>query len=82
MPGNQLEARRLPSSHWYKLWLDVWQLRSSQLRDWADTIRIVYDRETRISKNVEGVETRVPGWGTTETVEYLGERDQFQQLLE
>ena len=72
--GNQLEARRLPSSNWYKLWLDVWQLRSSRLRDWADTIKIVYDREKRVSRNVEGVETRVPGWGNTETVEYLGMR--------
>jgi len=69
--GNQLEARRLPSSQWFKLWLDVWQLRSSRLRAWADTIKIVYDREKRVSRNVEGVETRVPGWGSTETVEYL-----------
>ena len=72
--GNQLEARRLPSSQWFKLWLDVWQLRSSRLRAWADTIKIVYDREKRVSRNVEGVETRVPGWGSTETVEYLGKR--------
>ena len=71
--GNQLEARRLPSPHWYRLWLDVWQLRGSELRGWADTIRIIYDRETRQSRNVEGVETRVPGWGDTESVEYLGE---------
>ena len=73
MSGNQLEARRLPSPHWYRLWLDVWQLRGSELRGWADTIRIIYDRETRQSRNVEGVETRVPGWGGTESVEYLGE---------
>ena len=29
---------------WFRLWLDVWQLRSSQLGCWADTIRLVYDR--------------------------------------
>jgi len=56
---------------WFRLWLDVWQLRSSKLGCWADTIRLVYDRETRKSSNVAGVETRVQGWGNTDSVEYL-----------
>jgi len=56
---------------WFRLWLDVWQLRSSQLGCWADTIRLVYDRDTRQSHNVAGVETRVQGWGNTDSVEYL-----------
>ena len=69
--GNQLEARRVPGGDWYRLWLDVWQLRSSRVRDWADTIKLLYHRDTRTSSNVPGVETRVPGWGQTDSVEYL-----------
>jgi len=56
---------------WSRLWLDVWQLRSSKLGCWADTIRLVYDRDSRKSHNVAGVETRVQGWGNTDSVEYL-----------
>ena len=41
------------------------------MRCWADTIKLVYNRETRSSSNVAGVETRVPGWGQTHSVEYL-----------
>ena len=41
------------------------------MRDWADTIKLLYNRETRTSSNVAGVETRVPGWGGTDSVEYL-----------
>ena len=70
--GNQLDARRSPGeADWFRLWLDVWQLRSSQVRDWADTIKLHYNTDTRTSSNVAGVETRVPGWGQTESVEYL-----------
>ena len=70
--GNRLDVRREPGeAGWSRLWLDVWQLRSSQVRDWADTIKLLYNRQTRSSSNVAGVETRVPGWGQTECVEYL-----------
>ena len=70
--GNRLDARRSPGeADWSRLWLDVWQLRSSQVRDWADTIKLLYNTDTRTSSNVVGVETRVPGWGQTDSVEYL-----------
>lgn len=59
-------------SDWYRLWLDVWQLgRSTALKCWADNIQIHYDAETGKSHNTPGVETRVPGWGQTDSVEYL-----------
>ena len=57
------------------MWLDVWQLRGSKVRAWADTIKLVYDRRSRVSRNVAGVETRVPGWGDTDSVEYLGQSE-------
>ena len=70
--GNRLEARKVGGDGtWSRLWLDVWQLRSSRVRDWADTIKLVYNRDTRTSSNVPGVVTRVPGWGQTDSVEYL-----------
>ena len=57
---------------WYRLWLDVWQLAvPSSLACWADNIEIHYDPKTGKNSNTPGVETRVPGWGVTATVEYL-----------
>ena len=38
---------------------------------WSDNIKLVYDPKTGKSSNTPGVETRVPGWGVTATVEYL-----------
>jgi len=78
--GNQLEAR-LDKPHdptgcpqrkdWYRLWLDVWSLKGKSLRCWADNIKLVYNTTNRMSRNVHGVYTRVPGWGDTSGVEYL-----------
>lgn len=34
-------------------------------------IRLVYDESTMTMKNAPGVETRVPGFGETSTIEYL-----------
>ena len=70
--GNQIEARHLPSMVWHRVWLDVWLMIGSELREVADTIKLEYDRKSRVSRNVAGVETRVPGWGGTDTVEFLG----------
>lgn len=78
--GNQLEARlhKPPDgtgcptqSDWYRLWLDVWQLSGNRLRCWADNIKLEYNATSRTSSNVPGVETRVPGFGSTSSVEYL-----------
>lgn len=34
-------------------------------------MRLVYDNVTRKTSNSPGVEIRIPGFGTTETIEYL-----------
>lgn len=78
--GNQLEARLAKpsdpsgcptSTSWYRLWLDVWQLRKGRLNCWAENIKLVYNKASKTSSNVEGVFTRVPGWGDTSSMEYL-----------
>ena len=33
--------------------------------------RLVYDESTKTMKNAPGVETRVPGFGNTSSIEYL-----------
>ena len=48
--------------------------RASALKCWADNIELHYDEKTGKNKNAPGVETRVPGWGSTESVEYLVRR--------
>ena len=79
--GNQLEARLAKpddksgcptmTNSWYRLWLDVWQLTKGRLGCWAENIKLVYNKTSRTSSNVEGVFTRVPGWGDTSSMEYL-----------
>jgi len=79
--GNQLEARLdkpadstgCPTSKaWFRIWLDIWQLSTkTKLTCWADNIKLVYNKTSKISSNVAGVETRVPGWGDTSSIEYL-----------
>jgi len=80
--GNQLEAHLdKPSnpnstcptvtSSWYRLWLDVWQLREGRIGCWAENMKLVYKKTARTCSNVEGVFTRVPGWGDTSSMEYV-----------
>lgn len=36
-----------------------------------DNLKLVYNPTTRITKNTPGVQTRVYGWGTTESMEWI-----------
>lgn len=38
---------------------------------WEDYIRLQFNRTTGESRPYPGVHTRIPGWGTTETIEYV-----------
>ena len=80
--GNQLEARldkpSNPSStcptktcSWYRLYLDLWQLRKDKIGCWAENMKLVYNKAAGTCSNVEGVFTRVPGWGDTSSMDYL-----------
>ena len=38
---------------------------------WVDNIRLVYDYSSRTTLNSPGVETQIPGFGNTTTVEFV-----------
>lgn len=83
VPGdgsNQIEAKLdKPSTvswtcsktaDWFRLWLDTSNLLLAT-SCWADNIKLLYDEEKNELTNNLGVETRVPGWGTTTGFEEL-----------
>jgi len=83
VPGtgsNQLEARlNKPStvswkcdktSDWFRLWLEIAHLVVAP-NCWADNMRLVLDEVTGESRNPDGVETRVPGFGDTASLDCL-----------
>ena len=38
---------------------------------WAENVALEYDPDTRTTHNIAGVETRIPGFGNTTTVEWI-----------
>lgn len=79
--GSQVEAKlnKTYSIHyycakivdWFDLWLNVEEMMPGPIDCWADNMRLRFDPKTRKTRNNDGVETRIPGFGNTTTVEYL-----------
>jgi len=79
--GSQIEARidRSESLHfwcydhtdWYDLWLNIEQMIPPAISCWEENIRLRYDPVSRTTDNMQGVQTRIPGFGHTHSVEYL-----------
>ncbi|XP_012688613.1 group XV phospholipase A2 [Clupea harengus] len=80
--GNQLEAKLdKPSvvhyicykktNEYFTLWLNLELLVPVAIDCWIDNIRLIYNCTTRTSEAPVGVEIRVPGFGKTDTLEYL-----------
>ncbi|XP_007905788.1 phosphatidylcholine-sterol acyltransferase [Callorhinchus milii] len=80
--GNQLEGKLNKPSlvHWLcmkkthdyvTLWLNLNTFMPIGIDCWIDNVRLVYNQTTRKSTNAPGVETRVPGFGKTFSVEHL-----------
>ncbi|XP_039483450.1 phospholipase A2 group XV-like [Drosophila santomea] len=79
--GSQMDARlNKPNSpylicqkthDWYNLWLDLEQLVIPMVYCWIDNVKLYYDKATRTTHNTPGVETRIPGWGDPEVVEWI-----------
>lgn len=59
------------SSTYFNIWLNKELLVPFVIDCWIDNIRLVYDNVTRKTQNAPGVETRVPGFGSSETVEWI-----------
>ncbi|XP_056648144.1 phospholipase A2 group XV-like [Diorhabda sublineata] len=80
--GSQLEARLnktqrihyfcdLSTADFFNIWLNLELLMPLVIDCWIDNVKLIYDNTTRITRNNDGVEIRVPGWGGTESVEWL-----------
>lgn len=80
--GNQLEAKlnktdvvhyicEKSSNDYFNIWLNMELLVPLVVDCWIDNIKLKYDNETRTTINAPGVEIRVPGFGGSETVEWI-----------
>lgn len=80
--GSQFQAKlNKPSSvarycvkqtdYYFDLWLNLELLVPYVIDCFVDNMRLVYDNKTRTTSNSPGVDIRIPGFGETETVEYL-----------
>jgi lysophospholipase III len=55
----------------FNIWLNLELLVPLVIDCWIDNVKLTYDNVTRTTRNQDGVETRIPGWGTSEVVEWL-----------
>jgi lysophospholipase-3 len=80
--GSQLWARlnrTLPPPHffctrhadWFELWLDIRILFPEVIDCFVDNMRLTYNSTTKKTSNLDGVETQVPGFGQTSTIEFF-----------
>ncbi|KAK2587100.1 hypothetical protein KPH14_002866 [Odynerus spinipes] len=80
--GSQLEAKlnKTTSIHYlcekvskdyFNIWLNLELLVPVIIDCWIDNIKLIYDNTTRTTRNQDGVDIRVPGWGDSFVVEYL-----------
>ncbi|XP_072383690.1 lysosomal phospholipase A and acyltransferase-like isoform X1 [Diabrotica undecimpunctata] len=80
--GAQLEAKinktqkihyicESVSNDFFNIWLNLELLMPLIVDCWIDNVRLIYDNKTRTTRNNDGVDIRVPGWGGSETVEWL-----------
>nr|XP_026489289.1 group XV phospholipase A2-like [Vanessa tameamea] len=80
--GSQLEAKlnktnvvhyicAKTSDDYFNIWLNLELLVPFVIDCWVDNLRLEYDNVTRTTRNPQGVDIRVPGWGNPEPVEWL-----------
>ncbi|CAI5439503.1 unnamed protein product [Caenorhabditis angaria] len=59
------------TADYFDLWLNLQLFTPLVIDCWADNMQLVYNTTTGLSDNMPGVKTRVVGFGTTESVEWL-----------
>jgi len=59
------------SPDFFNIWLNLELMVPYVLDCWVDNVRLVYDNVTRRTSNSPGVETRIPEFGNTSSVEWL-----------
>lgn len=79
--GAQLEAKLNKTnvvhyicektSDYFNIWLNMELLVPVVIDCWVDNIKLIYDNVTRKTHDAPGVDVRVPGFGSSETVEWL-----------
>lgn len=80
--GSQIDAKlnKTTSVHYlcqkqtndyFNIWLNMELLVPFVIDCWIDNMKLVYDNRTRTTRNPDGVNLRIPGFGGTESVEWL-----------
>jgi lysophospholipase III len=59
------------TSDFFNIWLNLELLVPLVIDCWIDNVKLSYDNVTRTTRNQDGVETRIPGWGDPQVVEWL-----------
>ncbi|KAJ8867356.1 hypothetical protein PR048_031157 [Dryococelus australis] len=80
--GSQVEARlnktdvvhyvcEKTTEDFFNIWLNMELLVPLIIDCWIDNMKLVYDNKKRTTSNMAGVETRIPGFGASYSVEWL-----------
>lgn len=59
------------TDYWFSLWLNMELLVPIVIDCWVDNMKLTYDNVTRTTSNLPGVETRVPDFGNSTSVEWI-----------
>ncbi|KAL7307235.1 hypothetical protein TKK_0000957 [Trichogramma kaykai] len=59
------------SKGFFNIWLNLELLVPIIIDCWIDNMKLIYDNATRTSRNPDGVDINIPGWGDPFVVEYL-----------
>lgn len=59
------------SNEYFNIWLNLELLVPVVIDCWIDNMKLIYNNVTRTTRNQDGVDIRIPGWGDPFVVEYL-----------